>query len=241
MDFVAGAHLLVEPLPFALSPPTTDAALVIVETRPSFFLPHVVASAVRTHPGWRLYVFGTEAVHALVGSLCTNYDIATRVTLDSHERMTVPQYSALLLSPAFWEAIREEHALVFQADCVLVRPVPPEAKVYDFIGAACGTLHPDRFVVNGGLSLRRVPAMRRAVALIRTSHPHLAELPEDVALCTAMRADPDPGFNLPTIEACNGFAIESTGDPATAIGLHGTDKYYAPRGVLAALLASAPR
>ena len=32
---------------------------------------------------------------------------------------------------------------------------------------------------------------------------------------------------LPNIKACNEFAIESEGDYTKAIGIHGTDKYYA--------------
>lgn len=239
MDFRVGSFLLRQPLPFSISAEQKPGrALAIVESRPSFFLPHVVASAVRTHPGWRLYVFGTPAVHSLLASACKNYELATRVELRDAEDMRVKDYSRLLMSPSFWDAIREEHVLVFQADCVLVRPTPAPFLGYDYVGAVCGLLDPARFVMNGGLSLRRTEAMRRAVGLLRGEYAHLLEEPEDVAFCAVMRAA--GGFRLPTMEECDAFAIESRGDPDAVVGMHGTDKYYAPPALVERLLQPSP-
>ena len=227
MHFIAGAHLLQHaPLPFtAPSPPRPDGALVIVETRPSFFLPHVVSSAVRTHPTWRLYVFGTPAVHTLLRSCCTNYDDVTHVELQGvGPRMSTEQYSEMLLSARFWETFQEEHVLVFQSDCVLVRGTPPALMAYDF-------------TINGGLSLRRRSAMLRAVRLLEAEDPDLLGLPEDVAFCAIMQRHPGQ-FALPSMQECNAFAIETIGDPETAVGAHGVDKYYAPTALLAKLCAS---
>lgn len=236
MDHLVGASLCAVDLPFVIPkiPEGSDRALLIVETRPSFFLPRVVATAVKTHPGWRLYVFGTPAVHALLDSACKNYEDATRVTLNGGPRMTTTQYSRLLLSDSLWDIVREEHVLVFQSDCVLVRPTPDAMLAYDFVGAVCGSFTPGRFVMNGGLSLRRRSAMRRAIRAIRTTRPDLLDEPEDVALCAIMRASGD--FTLPSYDTCDDFAIESTGNPDTAVGMHGTDKYYAPPHLVARLL-----
>jgi hypothetical protein len=158
----------------------------------------------------------------------------TRVTLDC-AKMTSAQYSHLLMSADFWNVVCEEHVLVFQADSVVVRPVPDAALRWDYIGAVCGELHPDRFVMNGGLSLRRRSAMLRAIALLADSD---RDAPEDVAFCRAMRAA-GATFALPSMAECDAFAIESQGDPRTAIGMHGTDKYYAPPSLVRALLAAA--
>lgn len=231
MDALVGCYLLRIPLPFALSPHQSDRALVIVETRPSFFLPQVVASAVRTHPGWRLYVFGSPEVHALLGASCKNYECATRVQLGS-SHLPPTAYSRMLLDGTFWECVKEEHILVFQADCVLVRPTPAHFLKYDYVGAVCGENHPRTFVMNGGLSLRRRSAMVRA---LRGMPPHLLDAPEDAAFCEAMRRRPGE-FTLPTREECCEFAIETIGDASKAVGLHGTDKYYAPPGLIAELL-----
>ena len=238
MDSQVGTYLLrTTRLPITVgSSRGSNKALVIVETRPSFFLPHVVASAVATHPGWHLYVFGTPLVHALLQSHFKEYENVTRVTLDAGARMTTTQYSHLLMSPGFWSVIKEEHILVFQADCVLVRQTPDRLLGYDFVGAVCGTVKEGEFCMNGGLSLRRRTSSLRAAKLIHSTHPHLLEEPEDIAFCKVMRAHPGM-FAMPSMQTCNLFAIESMGDPDRAVGMHGTDKYYASPLLVAALLS----
>lgn len=247
MDWCVGEYLLrTVTLPFRVGKDRVpdrvpdrepDRALLIVETRPLFFLPHVVATAVRTHPGWAVYVAGTPAVHALLASQCVDYEHVHRITLDTSPRMTTQQYSRLMLTRRVWEVIHEEHVLVFQSDCVLVRSCPDELLTYDFVGAVCGSLDKDRFIMNGGLSLRRRSAMLRAIDMLQ-KHPRLHNEPEDVAVCEVMRAHPRE-FTVPSLEECDAFAIESRGDPNTAVGMHGTDKYYAPPELVARLLASA--
>lgn len=234
MDALVGRRLLTETLPFTARRSGSDKALVIVETRPLFFLPYVVASAIRTHPDWHLYVFGTPDVHTLLGAQCTNYHDVTAVTLSG--RLDQNGYSKLLMSSRFWSLMNEEHVLVFQADCVLVRPTPTKFLEFDYIGPVCGTTDPAQFIMNGGLSLRRRSAMLRAVRGLARGHPSLLEKPEDVAFCEAMRSSTVHAYKLPTLDECNEFAIESIGDPDTAIGMHGTDKQYAPPELIARLL-----
>ena len=228
MDFRIGEYLSKVELPVTASHKDPDKALVIVESRPCFFLPHVIATAVATHPGWHLYVFAPKNVHEFLSDKVVGE--YTRVTIDTPARMTIEKYNALLYSRTFWDIIHEEHILIFQSDCVLVRTTPRDALVYDYIGAACGTLDAN-FVMNGGLSLRRRSAMLRALDLMR---PPSTE-PEDIAFCRCMRTH-STLFTLPTLEDCMKFAIESLGDPTTAIGMHGTDKYYAHSDVITALL-----
>jgi hypothetical protein len=223
------------PLPFELRTPLVpNKALLIVDTRPSAHLARAVASAVRTHQGWHLYVIGSHDVHAYLDTQCKNYNLATRATLDVGS-MGVDEYSRLMLSPQLWQLVREEHILVFQSDCVLVRPTPPECLRYDFMGAVCGEVHPERFVMNGGLSLRRRSAMVRATHLLTHSQ---SGLPEDVAFCQVMRSQ--PGFRLPSMHTCMRFSIESMGDPASVIGIHGTDKGYAPPELVAEVFKTLP-
>lgn len=230
VDYLSRVHL-----PLDVPPPTEDdKALVIVETRPLPSVACVIATAVRTHPGWHLYVFGTRDVHAMLQSQCENYENATRVTL-ACQSMSTREYSHLLVSRAFWDVIKQEHVLIFQHDCVLVRQCPREFLRYDFVGAVCGVLDPEKFVMNGGLSLRRRSAMVQAVRLMRDHHPELLEEPEDIAFCALMRQY--PFFTLPSMRQCDEFAIESQGDPRTAIGIHGTDKHYAPPELVRALLS----
>jgi hypothetical protein len=43
-------------------------------------------------------------------------------------------------------------------------------------------------------------------------------------------------FALPSIQDCHDFAIETIGNPNMAIGIHGTDKYYAATNLLKVIL-----
>ena len=218
-------------LPVRCQPsPVAPAALAIVETRPLPHLPLVIATAMETHPTWPLYVFAPASVHAFLKPHVHNY---TRVMLDA-ETMTVDEYSALLLSPEFWNVFREPFALLFQSDCVLVRPTPTRFFSFDCIGAVCGYMHPDHFIMNGGLSLRNVEAVQRALTLIR---PMPTIQAEDLVLCNTMRAWAR-SFRLPTMRDCDEFAIESQGDPTLAIGMHGTDKRYAPQDLIEKILSA---
>lgn len=202
-----------------------NRALAIVETRRLPHLPAVISTAVACHPGWPLYVFAPPDVHEFLQCNVSGYH---KVTLGV-ERMTTKEYSRLLLSEAFWRVFREQHVLVFQSDCVIVRAVPSRYFQFDYVGAVCGTLDPRMFVMNGGLSLRNTEAMLRALTLMDED---LMSQPEDVAFCAVLRRG---GFTVPTMEECDRFAIESQGNPSTAIGIHGTDKSYAPPELIDAL------
>jgi hypothetical protein len=221
-----GALLPVRCQPSLVAP----AALAIVETRPLPHLPLVIATAIETHPTWPLYVFAPASVHEFLKPYVHNY---TRAVLDA-ESMTVDDYSALLLSAEFWHVFQEPFVLLFQSDCVLVRPTPPRFFSFDCIGAVCGLLHPDHFIMNGGLSLRNVQAVQRALDLMP---PMPTIQAEDIVLCNTMRAHAR-SFRLPSMRECDEFAIESQGDPTVAIGLHGTDKQYAPQALIENILSA---
>jgi len=217
-------------LPMRCAPSrNAPAALAIVETRPLPHLPLVIATAIETHPTWPLYVFAPASVHAFLEPCILQY---TRVTLDA-TTMTVDDYSALLLSADFWRTFREPYVLLFQSDCVLVRPTPSRFFAFDNIGAVCGLLHPDHFIMNGGLSLRCVDAVLRALELMPVT-PKIQ--PEDIVMCNTMRAHAEK-FRVPTMQDCDEFAIESQGDPTCVIGLHGTDKHYAPQALIKKILS----
>lgn len=196
--------------------PECTKAIVIVETRPCFWLPYVIANAVKFNPEFNLYVFGTQKVlQMLENTIQGNY-----VKIDMPARISVNQYSAMLLDTKFWSFFKEQHVLIFQTDCVFVRPIPVHMFEYDYIGAVCGSV--ENVVMNGGLSLRRRDAMIRAIELM---DDQTKNLPEDIAFSITMNGA-KPEFKLPTLSMCNAFALESLGDPGTAVGMHGTDKFY---------------
>jgi hypothetical protein len=199
-----------------------DTALVIVECRPSFWLPLVIRNALHTQKNVRLYVFGTkevlEFVAGTVGGEFTGVEIPC---------LSGPQeYSLLLLNEGFWNAIQEDVVILFQTDCLFLRPYPGKDS-FDFVGAVCGPVKDDEFIINGGFSVRRVAAMLDVLPKMTEEEKNM---PEDMAFTRAMRRL--GGYVLPTVEQSNAFAIETIGNPDTAIAIHGTDKYYCDTDLL---------
>jgi hypothetical protein len=182
-------------------------------------MPYVIANACTVF-GYALYVVGSQAVLDLV---CSTIKGDYKTVLLDENNMTTQQYSQLLYSKPFWELFEQENILVFQSDCILFRPIDPEFFEFDFIGALCGDLSEHHFVINGGLSLRTKSGM--LTALEHVTSDDMRSRPEDVVFTRIMRNNPDV-FKLPKIRDCYKFAIESIGDIRSAIGFHGTDKYY---------------
>lgn len=205
--------------PSLIHDPTRTEALVLVESRPSFWLKYVVANAVRHNPDANLYVFGTPDVFRVLDSAMKG--TYTKLPLPGRFG-SASDFSKLLLSPEFWNVFHEKFVIVFQLDAVFIRSLRSEFFAYDFIGAACGSLQ--KPVFNGGFSLRRRDAMITAISLM---DPATRNLPEDVAFSKTMRARPDL-FTLPTLEKACEFAFESIGNIHKVVGIHGVDKLYAP-------------
>ena len=124
-------------------------------------------------------------------------------------------YNYLLMGASFWKKIREEHILIFQMDCLLLREPSEDMLEWDYIGPLCGALSETEFIMNGGLSLRNKYAMIKACESFNEEE---RKLQEDVAFTKCMRRQ--TSFNLPTMNACYKFWIESLGDIDTAVGIH---------------------
>ena len=214
--------------------PSRKGALFIAETRVSYWLPLVIRNALALHPDWNVYVAGTEDVLFFLNQEIGGEFRAIR--LDAPPRITTQLYSALLTNVEVWNVFQEEYVLIFQTDSMLLKPVDLDKYgKFDYIGAACGDVQsPEEFIINGGLCLRNIQATRRALEAMTAED---REYPEDVSYCRVMRR---LGCSLPTVAECNDFAIESFGNPASAVGIHGTDKYYCPAALLFALLGKKP-
>ena len=222
MEYACGHYLMQyydKKVPIVLDN-TSNKCLVIIETRPSFWLPLVIKNAVDKCPGYNLYVFGTPNVnqflrHTLEGEY---YNI----TINTYMR-NIQEYNHLLTSSDFWEQIKEEHIIIFQLDTLFLRNPTEQHIQYDYNGAVCGKLNRENeFIINGGLSYRSKKAMLFACKLIDDSYDGLAE---DVIFTKLMRKHNEL-FKLPGIAECNDFSIETLGNFDKAIGIHGTDKYY---------------
>lgn len=204
-----------------------DIAMVILETRPTFWLPLVIKNALEVlgHQ-CTLYVVGTHEVHIFLQTV--EPDMKYRpFTIEAPRTITTATYSCMLLQKTFWDIFEEPKVLVFQADCILLRPITPHHLIYDFLGARCG-----EDSINGGLSLRTKRAMMTALDSMTEEE---LQMPEDVAFTTCLRRL--GGYTLPDATACDNFAIETTGSPGEVVGIHGTDKYFCDDSTIRASLS----
>lgn len=196
----------------------SDKAMIIVETRCSYWLPLVIRNAVDKLKGWNLYVFGNNEVIDLVTKEVGGTFIPVNIGVP---KLTIPMYNNLLTSIPFWDKIKETHALIFQIDCIIFREPTQDMLKWDYIGPVCGMLDENRFIMNGGLSLRNTLSSRVACSMMTAED---LKKPEDVAFTEIMRKS--SMFKIPSMEECLDFGIESIGNIKKAVGLHGTDKYY---------------
>lgn len=236
MDRRVGNYL-VQYQPPVLVRAVPKQSLFIAETRLSYFLEHVIHNAVGEFPEWDLYVCAPPPV---LDALRPMFPQMKEIAVNLPPRCSPETFSAIMFSPEIWQVFETEYVMIIQTDTVFApgaaSRLPDMTK--DYYGAACGDLSSDAaFVINGGLSLRRVSAFARAAAKLTDAD---RQLPEDVAYCQVMRRYPSE-FVLPSMAECMHFAIESFGDPSAAVGIHGTDKYYAPPVLFAAMLGQRKR
>lgn len=213
---------------------TNTRVAVLVETRPSFFLPLVIKNFCSTlGRDWNLHLFLTKPAADLVAKELP--DISYRLSIISlkQSKYGVAEYSRTLKSAEFWNYIKEPTVLIFQVDTLLLRPVPGWACEYDLIGAPCGDID-NNMIYNGGLSIRSRAAMLK---VIQSTPPQPDDLrPEDVWFTEEMKKA--KCYSLPTTETAFRFAAESVAYEG-CVGVHGTDKYYLKCVVLQQLLKGA--
>lgn len=203
--------------------PENIRVAVLVETRDAFFLPLILKNFISLlGETWNFHLFVTEKVKIFLSIELPEFQYQW-TPLSSCTRMTTCQYSFLLRQSMFWEKIKEENILIFQTDCLLLRPIPTWAEQYDMIGAPCGVICGDRCTFNGGFSLRKKTSMIK-VALITEQQNQQETRPEDVFFTEELWKQKED-FHLPSIVTAFQFATENVYS-THPIGIHGTDKYY---------------
>ena len=192
---------------------------IILETRPSFFLPKVVRNVMYfLGEGWNLHVLGSKPCLRYVMESLPGWN-PSLVEVGKGYRFTIEQYNQILLSPRLWSTLPEQKVLVFQTDTVLTGPNVEDFTQYDYVGAPCRSFD-ENYVANGGLSLRSRQTMLDCV----TRHTPEPGEPEDVFFTRAVRSE---GGAMPDVKTATLFSVESvyTGHP---VGVHGTDKFFHP-------------
>jgi hypothetical protein len=199
------------------SPENTRAA-VIVETRPSFWLPRVIRNVMYfLGPRWNLYVFCREESGAYVRASLPDWDVCYRRVPGSGSHLPRAYYNGLMLAREFWASFPESKLLVFQADSLLSSPDIDQFLHFDFIGAPFGTFD-EHYGANGGLSLRTRDVMLECLERV----PYRQEIGnEDWYFTEAVR---EIGGSMPDFETATRFSVEAV-YTAHPVGVHGTDKY----------------
>ena len=203
--------------------------MIVVETRPNVWFPLVIKNIIDKLPGWKIYIIGSKISISYLQEVVEHQ--LNYIVLPS-EHLSVKEYNKMMLSERFWETFQEEHLLIAQPDCFIIREPMAKHYQYPLIGAVCFSTQEDTFIMNGGLSLRKKSAMLKICSEILNGNE--AD-PEDVVFTNAIRMHK---MGIPTIADCNSFAIESFGNISTAIGVHGTDKNYLNNDKVSAIFAS---
>jgi hypothetical protein len=192
---------------------TSRLALAIVEVRQHPWLEGVLYNAAHMYGGQHnvtLHFFHGLDNLEMVQFITSGWQGVHLHNLGVHN-MTIPQYSALLTTPSFYEYYNgSSHVLIFQTDSLFLRPMHPMflSDAFDYVGAPWHSLRPDteRNGGNGGLSLRRVSAM-----LNQTQHygPTPNTTAEDVYITARV-----PPARLPTVSLAKLFSVEEVYYPS---------------------------
>ena len=191
-------------------------ALLITETRPSLNLILVIKNALSIFKNHNLIVVGSIWVFKLIEKFIGNEFHKINI---NKIKISIKEYSNLLTDRNFWSKIKEENIMVIQSDCLILRDYDFENFKYGMIGPVSLSKYENSFVMNGGFSLRKKDLM---IELCNKKKE--INVNEDIYFSNLIRSN-YPEL-MPSMQECNNFALESWGNPNTAIGIHGTDKYY---------------
>jgi hypothetical protein len=180
---------------------------LICETRNLPNLEEVVRAHMKQLQGWELtavcsshnkYVF--EALGARI--------------LEVRESLSAGEYNQLFTGFNLWNQIAREHVLVFQADSMLLKPIPDDMLQHGYIGAPWSFYERGG---NGGLSLRRTSAMIDTLNRVAYSP---SDGNEDIFFSKHCQT-------VAPREVCSAFSVETIFTLGT-VGYHAIDKYLSP-------------
>ena len=192
--------------------------MLILDTRLSLSLILVIKNALDKMPNFNLMLISTKPtidfIETIFGKIPHKIEI-------NKSKISLNEYSKILLDQNVWKKIKEERVLIFQSDTVILRNISDvEFPKLSMLGPVCVNLENEKtFMINGGFSLRDKKLM-----LELCGNKIISSGIEDLFYTEQIRYH-YPEL-MPSIQECNDFAIESIGNKLTAKGIHGTDKYY---------------
>ena len=196
-----------------------DCTVVLVEPRQHEFAKGVLANALhafRSKP-WNLRIVTSTSSREFYCSLFPDIDLTIATLPPEQQDLSLKEYSKLLTSAAFWNAIPEENILIIQTDTLILNSHIEDFMQYDFIGA--NYFNPaDQAIwsggMNGGFSFRHRSAMLRCLGrsiadlleyrLINGKFANVTHFHEDVffthaaevLMCRLCRIEERPQFSI---------------------------------------------
>lgn len=194
-----------------------NKCMVLIENRLSQWLTLVIKNFCIVNNDWNLYIFSTEEIFNNLSEELPDVEYNKKYLSNDFE---ITHYNKLLLSAQFWNDIKEEHVMIFQLDTLCIRQPTEKQLQYDYIGAVCGSdCNETTFIINGDLSLRNRSIMLEVCNKIQYD----GNTNEDVVLTNYLRYN---GYNIPSMDECNNFSYEGSGNIDTCIGFHGINKTH---------------
>jgi hypothetical protein len=194
-------------------------ALVLIATKPSFWLPLVIKNALHKIKNCNFYFFGSqETIYLLKNTLKININYT-----EINDFRNITSYNKILLDQQFWSKFEEEYILILQPDCIILRDLTLSDFEYDFIGAVCGHFNNNNYIINGGLSMRKKNAMIDICKNLKDEEKS-GNIAEDIIFTKKIKQSTI--YKFPSYKDCMNFSIESIGNLNNVLGIHGTDKYY---------------
>ena len=224
-----------------------EFAAVIVETSTHWAFEYVCRNVLfYLGSKWALMVLHGESNAAFVRLALkglANVHFMQLPALDSLR--AVEAYNSMLKTSEFWDSIFAQKVLFFQTDSVLLHGAIQRFIVYDYIGAPWDPVNNARVakalhdgtlnstVGNGGLSLRTVSAMRKAVRLYGSQSP--IDEQEDMFFARNL---PKLGFRVGELSDALNFCMEVDLNPGGFVMAVHAPWFYMPKHRYIKLLKS---
>lgn len=201
-----------------------NTAIILIATKPSFWLPLVIKNALNKINNCNFYFFGSnETIFFIKNNLKLDINY-----IEIPDINNISNYNKMLLDELFWDKFKEEYILIIQPDCIIMRDLNENDYRFDYIGAVCGYFNNEYYIINGGLSMRKKNAMIEICKNLTIKEKN-GDIAEDIIFTDKIRNNKK--YKFPLYDDCMNFSIESFGNIDNVLGIHGTDKYYIDKNI----------
>jgi hypothetical protein len=148
-------------------PYDSDKAIVIVERRCHPNLEFILHNVSYFAPGYTIHIFCSKAnlsfIELVCGSQINNIHIHPIFENIGTPEQGKTEYNNLLKTKTFWKSFKEEHILIIETDCYLLKHIPESIYKYDYVSSQWPWLKSEPG--GGGLSYRKCSIMKKICEL----------------------------------------------------------------------------